>query len=102
MDRTEYLAHEGELTDWDQAIYRKLVSTEISPEERDALVNPPMIIGDEEAVLAIHWHPESVPMDINELRINKMFPAHSEELIIPTQHNLLMSFHEYSREPDNR
>jgi hypothetical protein len=47
-------------------------------------------------VLAIHWHPEWIPLEMVAKRIEAMFPGRQDELIIPTQHNHLMNWDGYS------
>jgi hypothetical protein len=81
-----------EITEEDAAFYRRLVSPDLDPEQRRVILDPPRVYPRQEAVLAIHWHPEHVPMDLIRRRIDATFPDKREELIIPTQHNVLMSY----------
>jgi hypothetical protein len=47
-------------------------------------------------VLAVHWHPENIPLDLVHQRIQNMFPNREMELIIPTQHNELFTYDGYT------
>lgn len=85
-----------ELTDWDVQTYRGLISEDLSAAQRQRIIEPPQTYPRQEAVLAVHWHPETVPMDLIRRRIDAMFPNRSEELIIPTQHNILTTYDEFS------
>lgn len=81
-----------ELTEWDQEAYRAIVSTNLSDEQIDRIVNPPNRYPRQDAVLAVHWHPEFVPMDLIRRRVDELFPNRKSELIIPTQHNVLLEW----------
>lgn len=72
--------------------FEKITSLEISPEQAAKIAAPGEVYPRQKAVLAVHWHPEHIPMEIISRRIEKTFPAKEEELIIPTQHNQLMSY----------
>ena len=86
-----------ELTEWDQAAYQKLVATELTQEQIDRILKPAHIFSKQETVTALHWHPEFVPMEIIRKRIDATFPNKQKELIIPTQHNEILSYDgEYS------
>jgi hypothetical protein len=81
-----------EITDWDRETYRRLVSGELTEEQRRRIVEPDVVLPRQSDVLAVHWHPEFVPMDLIRQRIDAMFPNRSCDLIIPTQHNVLMEY----------
>lgn len=85
-----------ELTDWDQQVFQKLISDELSQEQIDTIVHPEETYPRQESVLAVHWHPESIPMDLIRRRIETCFPNRKHELIIPTQHNTLMTYGPYT------
>ena len=95
LEIERYLKSTQELTDWDQEIYKKLVTDKLSIKQINSIVNPDKVFCNEGSVLAIHWHPETVPVDLAEKRISKMFPDRKKELIIPTQHNILLGYHKY-------
>ncbi|MCG3126263.1 MAG: hypothetical protein CHACPFDD_01094 [Phycisphaerae bacterium] len=78
-----------ELTDWDHQVYRAIVSTDLSDEQRARLTSPAQVFPRQEEVLAVHWHQEFVPLDVVMARVDATFPNRSEDLIIPTQHNVL-------------
>lgn len=89
--RDEYIANNQEITDWDVAAYQSLVSLDLTDTQIQQVVTPPFVLEKDEVVLAVHWHPEHVAMDLIEQRINAMFPNRRRELMIPTQHNQLMT-----------
>ncbi|MCA9771160.1 MAG: hypothetical protein KC466_02050, partial [Myxococcales bacterium] len=65
---------------------------ELTEDQITRLGTPPRVYANQDAVLAVHWHPEFVPMDIIRWRVNAMFPNKRDELIIPTNHNVLDSY----------
>jgi len=85
-----------EIDDWDQFIYRYLVSTELTPEQVQRVADPAMVYPKQKNVLALHWHPEWIPLDLIARRIEAMFPNRESELVIPTQHNQFMTWGDYA------
>ncbi|NOT02467.1 MAG: hypothetical protein HOP29_17820 [Phycisphaerales bacterium] len=85
-----------EITDWDRRAYLKIISTELSDDQIARIVEPQTLHPRQEAVLAVHWHPEFIPPDLIRRRLDAMFPNRSQELIIPTQHNILVDYDGYS------
>ena len=85
-----------DVTEWDQQAYRSLITTDLTAEQIDRVINPPAVFNKQHAILAIHWHPEFVPMEMIMQRVRKMFPKAAHELIIPTQHNVLMTLNGYT------
>ncbi len=81
-----------DLTDWDQGIFEKLISHDITDEARERILNPAETYPRQGSVLAVHWHPEFVPMDMIRQRIEATFPGAENSLIIPTQHNTLTTY----------
>lgn len=47
-------------------------------------------------MLAVHWHPEFVPMHLISQRIKATFPNRKQELVIPTQHNEIIIYNGYA------
>ncbi len=84
-----------EITSWDEEAFRDLISTELSPKQQDIITNPTTIYTAQKEVLAVHWHPEFIPMDLIKKRIKALFPNQRTALIIPTQHNVIMSYDDY-------
>lgn len=72
-----------ELTEWDQRAYRRITSTQLSPEQTGRIVTPNQTYPRQTAVLAIHWHPEWIPIELTMARVDAMFPNTSDRLIIP-------------------
>jgi len=96
LNRVEYLHTMNEITDWDNETLTRLVSTQLSEQAISQIINPPFILEREKYMMALHWHPEIVPNDLLSTRINAMFPSVLDEIIIPTQHNDLVSWDSYS------
>lgn len=80
----------------DLALFRRITSASLLPEQERQLLRPPKAYPEEETVLAVHWHPEFIPMELAARRIDTVFPNRSSDLIIPTQHNALTSFGEFT------
>jgi hypothetical protein len=85
-----------EVTAADEELFLKITSQDLSPEQVDWVLTPPDNYPREKYLLAVHWHPEFVPLDLISRRIAAMFPNISDSLIIPTQHNELMSLNAFS------
>jgi hypothetical protein len=85
-----------ELTEHDKALFFEVNSEKISPEQRERILTPPQSFPYQKEVLAVHWHPEFVPIDLAIERLHLMFPNRKKELIIPTQHNEILSYKGYS------
>jgi hypothetical protein len=81
-----------EITDLDVRIFRGVTNLEITPDQAERLVTPLEVFPRQETVLAVHWHPEHIPMEFIRQRIENTFPNKTDELIIPTQHNIIMSY----------
>ncbi len=85
-----------EITDDDRERFFQVVSTDLAPWQVEQVITPPSVQVRQEALLAVHWHPEFVDMEHIRTRVNAMFPNRTEELLIPTQHNVLMSWENYT------
>lgn len=85
-----------EVTERDQQIYDRITSISLTSEQRARVLEPPEVLPRQRDVIAVHWHPEFVPMELILERINVMFPGRRRELIIPTQHNVLMTLNGYA------
>lgn len=85
-----------DITEVDEDIYSKITAVDLSETEKDIIITPARVYNNTESVLAIHWHPEHIPLELISQRIDNTFPDKTNELIIPTQHNIFMSYGEYS------
>jgi len=85
-----------EITEWDIAVFKQLVANTLTPEQEKIILNPSITYPHQKTVLATHWHPEIVPIEICRKRIDRMFPNKEKELIIPTQHNQILSYGDYA------
>lgn len=85
-----------EITQDDRDLFFQVVSTNLEDWQQRQILEPATIHKRQESVLACHWHPEFIPMDMCRKRIETMFPGAREQLVIPTQHNELLSYGPYS------
>lgn len=85
-----------EVTAEDKAIFAHITDVSLTPEQERQLCSPEQVYPDQGEVLAVHWHPEFVPVSLAVKRMQSMFPHRKQELIIPTQHNVLLSHAGYS------
>lgn len=82
--------------EWDRDAFRRITSETLTPEQAARVVQPALVLPGQEAVIAVHWHPEFVPFELIQRRIDGTFPNRASELIIPTQHNVLLALHGYA------
>ncbi|OQX24378.1 MAG: hypothetical protein BWK80_21140 [Desulfobacteraceae bacterium IS3] len=85
-----------EITESDNENFLKAVSTDLDAKQKSQIITPPQTFPKQETVIAVHWHPEFVPIELIARRINAMFPNKINDLFIPTQHNQLMSYKGYT------
>jgi hypothetical protein len=85
-----------EVTDTDMQMYRELVSTKLTAEQVRMIEEPERTYERQTSVLAVHWHQEFVPLEHIRVRVGRLFPNREDELIIPTQHNVLSSWDEHT------
>lgn len=83
-------------TERDHEIFRDMISTDLTPEQVERIVNPQVVYPKQRAVIGLHWHPEFVPTELIRERLNRMFPNAEHELIIPTQHNIIVEWEGYA------
>lgn len=96
MDAELYKKKKDEITDWDKECFNKLTRLDLSQKQKETVINPSSTYPDVNSVLAVHWHPENVPIELILQRIKKLYPNSTDDLIIPTQHNELMIAGEYA------
>ena len=80
----------------ERALFAAITNQRLSPEEAARIKAPVVVYPREDSVLAVHWHPEFVPMELIKARIEATFPNAKEHLIIPTQHNELLVYDDYA------
>ncbi|QPJ63794.1 MAG: hypothetical protein G3M70_11535 [Candidatus Nitronauta litoralis] len=81
-----------ELTEWDYETYRRITTVELNEIQEERIRIPKNTFPRQDTVVAMHWHPEFIPMEMIRERVCTMFPNKSQELIIPTNHNILNSY----------
>lgn len=86
----------AEIDDWDRSIFRGLISTELTEAQKDRIVKAGRSFPRQRSVMAVHWHPEWIPLDLAAQRIGTMFPNNVKDLVIPTQHNQLLIMGDYA------
>ncbi|PKN07140.1 MAG: hypothetical protein CVU73_14825 [Deltaproteobacteria bacterium HGW-Deltaproteobacteria-8] len=86
----------AEITEADELLFAAITSTQLDEAARQRILTPAVIQPTQEAVLAVHWHPEFVPMELIRQRIEASYPAMRTQLIIPTQHNELLEYGPYT------
>ncbi len=103
MDRAESIGKDGlfsvvpeeiseEVTPEEEENFFRVVNTDLDEEQKARIGAPPRVFSKERSLLAVHWHPEFIPMDLISRRIDTAFPERTEEIIIPTQHNVFMNY----------
>ena len=81
-----------EVTQKDHDLFFEVVSFALNAEQKNRIIFPEKRFPRQTSVLAVHWHPEFIPMDLISKRLDQLFPHREDELIIPTQHNELLEF----------
>ncbi len=87
---------ERDVTERDVTLFEAMISHDLNPTQAARITEPDTTYPRQKEVLAVHWHPEFVPVPLIEERVSKLFPNHKESLIIPTQHNILTSYGDYT------
>jgi hypothetical protein len=82
-------------TEDDERDFFAITNTVLSAEEQARVIVPTEVLARQERVLAVHWHPEFVPMPLIQQRIEATFPHCAQSLIIPTQHNEITTYGDY-------
>lgn len=83
------------ITEKDEARFRQVIITDLNKAQERLITNPPQTFPRQQEVLAVHWHPEFVPLELAARRIDRLYPNRCEELIIPTQHNQITCLGDY-------
>ena len=92
----ENLPLDEEISKEDRNRFFAVVSTDLTPEQEKQITDVETVYPRQRSVLAVHWHPEFVPMELIRKRIETTFPNKTSDLIIPTQHNMLTEYDEYA------
>lgn len=86
----------AEVTEFDERLFAGLIDTNLDAEAEKRILTPGVVQPAQDSVLAVHWHPEHVPLPLIKRRIEASYPAMRKSLIIPTQHNELMEYGPYT------
>jgi hypothetical protein len=87
---------DGKIEEWEENIFLRVISPLLSKEQENRIIAPAYISGLQQDVLAVHWHPEHIPMELIGERIKSSFPNAHNSLVIPTQHNAMMEFNGFA------
>ncbi|MCG8333166.1 MAG: hypothetical protein MJE63_01520 [Proteobacteria bacterium] len=85
-----------EITEKDRLYFNQVITTDLNAEQIERILQVKESYPLETSVVGIHWHPEHIPIDLITKRISKMFPNKQNELVIPTQHNVITDLNGYS------
>ncbi|MFP4167763.1 MAG: hypothetical protein ACLFSY_02810 [Desulfonatronovibrionaceae bacterium] len=85
-----------EISQEDERIFFSITSEELTGKQIKKIKQPEAKYPHQKVVLAAHWHPEFVSIDMAMERMRAMFPNLEKELVIPTQHNELLTYKGYS------
>lgn len=85
-----------EVTEEDASAYARVIDTTLTPEQAARIAEPGKSFPMQAETMAVHWHPEFVPMDLIRARIRALYPNSGKELVIPTQHNELLFWDDYA------
>ncbi len=79
-------------------IFNGVTTIDLTAEQQLRVRVPNIVYPRQREVLALHWHPEFIPLPLIEERVDKLFPSAPPEnrLIIPTQHNELVAWGDFS------
>jgi hypothetical protein len=83
-------------TEDDERSFFAITTIKLTAQEEEFIAAPAEVLPRQERVLALHWHPEYVPMPLIRQRIEATFPACAQSLIIPTQHNEITTYGDYA------
>lgn len=86
----------ADVTEFDERLFAVLIDTRLDAAAQKRILTPGVVQPAQDSVLAVHWHPEHVPMEFIKKRIEASYPASRKSLIIPTQHNELMEYGPYT------
>jgi len=86
----------ADITEFDERLFARLIDTKLDAAAEARILTPGTIQPAQDSVLAVHWHPEHVPLPLIKRRIEASYPAMRKSLIIPTQHNELLSYGPYT------
>ncbi|GAB6127203.1 hypothetical protein [Humidesulfovibrio idahonensis] len=85
-----------EVTEFDERLFARLIDTKLDAKAEARILTPGAVQPAQDSVLAVHWHPEHVPLALIKRRIEASYPAMRKSLIIPTQHNELLEYGPYT------
>ncbi|MDR2444151.1 MAG: hypothetical protein LBE31_11610 [Deltaproteobacteria bacterium] len=93
-------AHLGDLDDRlgeeDRQVFDRLTSISLSETEKELAITPDFTAPGETTLMALHFHPEWVPLDLIEKRLARAFPDAVDTFVIPTQHNKILTLGQWA------
>lgn len=85
-----------EISDADERNFLRTVSTHLDQDQVERIIHPRKRYPHQKQVLAVHWHPEYIPLELVTRRLHHLYPQRVDELVIPTQHNILLTYNGFS------
>jgi hypothetical protein len=85
-----------DITAEDAALFEAITLTDLTKRQAKQIYRPARIFTQQDNILAIHWHPEFIPMALIAKRLEAMYPNQRDSLIIPTQHNMITTYGNYA------
>ncbi len=86
----------SEISPEEEKLFLSVIDESIAAERLEEIESKGPVFPGITEVMALHWHPEFVPLDSVRKRFEKTFPDMRESVFIPTQHNEILSCGEYS------
>ncbi|WP_028580914.1 hypothetical protein [Desulfogranum japonicum] len=87
---------DADIREEEQLRFEVCIRTRLDPQQKEWVTHPEKVYPRQSAVLAVHWHPEYIPMEFIRQRIENLFPNRRNQLIIPTQHNQITEYGPYA------
>jgi hypothetical protein len=85
-----------DITAWDEEVFRSITSAVLTPEQRQRLAAVRLTYPRQRLAMAVHWHPEFLPLELCMERFRSTFPNLQESLVLPTQHNQILTLDGYA------
>jgi hypothetical protein len=80
----------------EEELFLRVINDRISEKRLEEIECKGPVYPGVKKVMALHWHPEFVPVETALRRFKRSFPDADESLFIPTQHNEILSSGIYS------
>ncbi len=85
-----------DITAWDEEVFGSITSVALSEEQRQRLATARRAYPRQRQAMAVHWHPEFIPLNLCMARFTATFPNLEQSLVVPTQHNQILTLEGYA------